>query len=529
MKTLDLIPNREKQVLTARLRVAALSAILVMAAILRFILADYSLWFDEYASLFFAHQPFAKLWSDWMVRETNPPLFYSLLRGWMILIGPMDRVALRVPAIVASLVTIAVVYVGLARQYGIKAAIASGIILSLSAQQIAYAQQLRGYSLFGLAVALSFFGAAALVSGKGQSDRQQSAWTTYIIAAVAANYLHSTGFLWLPISALALMITDRRFVPVIGRYGLQLLAAQGIILLASSWALYIVYVQMQHPNSNISWMVHLNLLNSARLFLSSVFLVRDASFAQKGIIFIFLGTAIWGSFATWKQPATKFAVASWVIAVIVFLLVSAKQPILLERTLQWMAILSVTLIAAGIATIRRLDFYVACLVLISGLLTWNLVTARGHFEVENWDLAIARIAKDPKGVVIVSGAAQGVVAQQACQQALLIPRCPIAIITLAGEPMNAWANGYSVPMPTTLGGKLVLPPEARPYVIQRYGGYALDKLHAAGLFIGVPAASELMIGPLPTHFLRELIRKGCVRKNMVYVPCSDRSIVSAPK
>ena len=67
-----------------RLRAPLMLALMLVAvAAFRIHTAQYSLWYDELASLEFARQPVSRLWSSWMLRETNPPLFYTMLSGWI--------------------------------------------------------------------------------------------------------------------------------------------------------------------------------------------------------------------------------------------------------------------------------------------------------------------------------------------------------------------------------------------------------------------------------------------------------------
>ena len=100
----------------ARREPAILGAILLAAAALRIATADYALWFDEFASLVFAHQPLDHLWSGWMARESNPPLYYTLLKGWIALVGEGD-VALRLLSILIGLAGIATAW-SIARRLG---------------------------------------------------------------------------------------------------------------------------------------------------------------------------------------------------------------------------------------------------------------------------------------------------------------------------------------------------------------------------------------------------------------------------
>jgi len=83
-----------------------LAGLVAFAAIVRLIgIGVPSLWGDELYSVSFSRIPMDMLWGDWMVRETNPPLFYSILKGWIALFGEQDT-ALRVLTIIVGLAAI---------------------------------------------------------------------------------------------------------------------------------------------------------------------------------------------------------------------------------------------------------------------------------------------------------------------------------------------------------------------------------------------------------------------------------------
>ena len=73
--------------------VIALTFIIILCALLRFYhLGAASLWSDEifsryYVDLFGLHYVLA----DGLSKETNPPTYYLLLRGWISLFGDSDR------------------------------------------------------------------------------------------------------------------------------------------------------------------------------------------------------------------------------------------------------------------------------------------------------------------------------------------------------------------------------------------------------------------------------------------------------
>ena len=497
---------------------------MVFAAVLRFALADYPLWFDEYASLFFAHQPYARLWSAWMVRETNPPLFYSILRGWINLVGPMDRVILRVPTIVASLLTIAVAYFGIARHYGERAAGVGAVLLAVSAQQIAYAHQVRGYSFLALALTISFFSLMRIATAGDRGAREPlAAWVGYVGGAIAAIYLHGTGFLWVPIATLALMIADRRFLPVIGRDWLRLALADVVIVAGSFWALYIVYQQMQVPNPNLSWLHYAGIRGSLKLYWASTLLARDPWGVQAIGAGLLLAAALFGIARTIGQKRTQLAALCWIGALGLFFVFSLKQPVLVERTLVWMAIFPVTLACAGMSTLHGTRAFLILASVLTALGVANLAATRADFAVEDWESAIAQVLKDPKSVIVVSGEGGAVIADEACKFVDRRDRCRVPIIALSGQTNNAWAKGYAQKIPTVGDGRLALPLTSNLYLLQRFDELPLRDLHAVGLLSDVKDDRAFFIGPFGPPLLANLDRIACVRDKVLYPSCPGQT------
>jgi len=42
-----------------------------------------SLWSDEAFSAYWIHRPLSYLWTDGLIIETTPPLYYTLLKLWI--------------------------------------------------------------------------------------------------------------------------------------------------------------------------------------------------------------------------------------------------------------------------------------------------------------------------------------------------------------------------------------------------------------------------------------------------------------
>ena len=130
-----------------------LCGIVLLAAAVRFYgLGSQSLWADEMASIEIARQPLSTLWSDWMVRETNPPLYYSMLHLWMLALGS-GAAAVRSLSAIASVAAIPLIY-WIGRKIASKrAGLIAALLAALWCHQIYYGQEARGY-VFGVLGAL---------------------------------------------------------------------------------------------------------------------------------------------------------------------------------------------------------------------------------------------------------------------------------------------------------------------------------------------------------------------------------------
>ena len=151
---------------------------------------------DEGATNYFAHQPLADLWGPPASLETNPPLFYTLVRGVVLLLGD-GTAALRSASVAAGILCIPVAAYVAHRLGGRTAGLAAALLVATSATSVASSQDARTYSMLTLAALVAIAAEVWLVQAYRRPERRRvptaAAWASYSVASIAALYLHNTA------------------------------------------------------------------------------------------------------------------------------------------------------------------------------------------------------------------------------------------------------------------------------------------------------------------------------------------------
>ena len=195
-------PPRESSVTKA-----ALGAIIVLAAVLRFIgLGAKSVWSDEAFSIFLAGLNWSAFWHTLVTAEANMSLYYVLLRGW---VGLSDgAVWVRLLSVLMSLAVVPVVYCIGKEVFSQRVGIMAALLLAINPFDIRYAQEARSYSLFVLLVSVSFL---AFFHCLKQPDRFWS--VCYVLSTALALDAHFFAALAVLVQLVALATvpaTERR-------------------------------------------------------------------------------------------------------------------------------------------------------------------------------------------------------------------------------------------------------------------------------------------------------------------------------
>ena len=418
----------------------ALVAILLLAVALRVIGIDYALWNDEVASTKFAAAPVHLLWSDWMVRETNPPLYYTLLEGWWAIFGGSD-VALRMMSVVFGCVGVVLVFLLGRHVGGLRAAIIAGALVAASAQNIMYSQQVRGYILGYAAAAAAILAALTLLARvqSGADGKRGGVLIGYAAAVTVALYAHTT-FILLPalvgvfVLGRLLVMRERGWRPV-----LEWIGTNAVVLLLWAWWAHITLLQAQ-SRATIGWINTPSLPYAVRMSLESYV---PWQFGPLQLVVAALAIAAAG-FATWRwrnQPNLLLLPFLAVAAPVLLYLISLKVPVFLNRTVYWASAPFLVTVAAGIAALRRPwaggAVAIAAVASIAGLLAWYPTR-----EIEPWRAIVAAIQRqEPGATVLVAGKGPALALRRYCRW----PSCTLRIVGLSSPSTDTWASGFAVP------------------------------------------------------------------------------------
>lgn len=181
----------------------ALSAILLLALILRLISINQSFWLDEAINVLATRdRPMFDILINYAVGDFHPPLYHILLRMWFKLFSVSEFTA-RLPSIIFGVLTVFIMFkIGelVAQKIKVTSKIAatSALVLATSSLHIYYSQEARMYALAAFATTLSFYALFKL------KERPSSSRKILYLASVALMlvtdyqpWLLLPMFLWL--------------------------------------------------------------------------------------------------------------------------------------------------------------------------------------------------------------------------------------------------------------------------------------------------------------------------------------------
>ena len=459
-----------------------------------------SLAFDEYASLYFADHSFRELWGSWLVRETNPPLFYSLLKLWQFLV-PASSEALRFLPLLLSVAQIGLVSRWAAKTYGLPAALACILLYAVSPADIYQSEYLRGYVLAKLGVTVSFIG---LVTALDRRQMTLLAWAAYFLGAAVAIYSHTTMILW-PVTATGAVIGEWVWRREIGLTELRrLIVANAVIVALSGWEIWTVILQTSSAVSNLGWIEPLSFEDLWSTLKLQVFLGGTLSSVMMATLVLI------GLIRSHRELTTRMSMMILALGLILFKAADLVQPIMTDFTLHWAGVFTVLLAGAALAdpdgrwvSRRAIAGQLATLTLLVVAAADALANLGDEGlipEPQDWRVVVTSVAQTPHSALLVSHESIGIVVKEACRLQFHRSACPFPLVVLKNPALSdSWARGG-------YGGKIVPPaavaqalkPARTVFVFSRYVYTPLAQigLDEAGFSKTAWDDGEL-IGPIP--------------------------------
>jgi mannosyltransferase len=353
------VQRRETERLDDHVFWLSTSAIVALAFAVRLItLGSRSLWTDEGYSFWFASQTLHTLWHDVPYYETHPPFYYTLLKGWMVFAGSTEA-ALRMPSVLASVLTVALLAIGgrmlRAGRIGDQVGLLAAFLLALNKGSIEFAQQARPYALETLAVALMTLLSVRLLMQLGARhvayDKSPphfiSAAIGLTLSAALTLWLHNTAMfivfaVWIGLGTTLLVDRERRVQRML------VFLVTGAIAVGM-WTPYLPFMIFQSRNVVSNFWILLNW----REFPTAWTLATGGKWA-----FIpMFGFAGFGLYEVWRKwrPAAVHLICILIIPFAMIVLISyLLRPIFMDRLFAWMAPEVVALTALGIVAMPRL-------------------------------------------------------------------------------------------------------------------------------------------------------------------------------
>ena len=417
-----------------------------------FQLGSKGMWLDETFSVWLANQPVADM-LQWIVKiDQHPPLYYLLLHYWIALFGDTPYDARLLSALFGT-ATIPIIYLIGKRMSGAVVGLAAAVLLAFSPYNVYFAQETRMYTLLMFNAAVAIYALVRLLSdsrsampigsqfreylhawrtaGPAEPDAEDDfhyqvepprtgwrawvyrhrwspiqsiatdlAWVGLIVFSAATMLTHNTA-VFFPLATnlyvLGLMLYQRRKQagpqPAFQAPSLEnwMKAQIGIFIL---WGLWIPVFIIQVRGVDQQFWIPKPTWEIITATLRSLLNASAPGLAIQVVMMWILCAVLCCGLVYYRKKLSIFLFLAALFAVPFLgeLIVSLRRPIFYHRTLIWMTIPLLLVLAAGIAQLR----YRLLMILVLGIVGTNyLFTDVDYFrfgQKEDWSTAAGYVA-----------------------------------------------------------------------------------------------------------------------------------------
>ncbi|TZG26335.1 glycosyltransferase family 39 protein [Sphingomonas montanisoli] len=224
-------------------------------------LTDEPMWLDEAYSAYAASKGWHFLWAVVPAYETHPPFYYSLLRGWTLIVGD-GLLGHRSLGVVAGSIALPVVALaardaarasGLADRAGL-IAVSALAAASVSPVLVEMAREVRPYPLMIMAYALGIW-ALMRIAARGRLEGVP--YAAYLACSALMLWLHNMGPLYAAAMGLALLVvawprTPRDWGWLVGGHAIVLLVwSPALVILLDQAPMWIKATWLKFSTANL--------------------------------------------------------------------------------------------------------------------------------------------------------------------------------------------------------------------------------------------------------------------------------------
>jgi mannosyltransferase len=420
------------------------------------------LWTDEGFSEWASRQSVWYLWSILPTFETNPPLYYTLLKGWRILFGDSEA-ALRSLSALFGVATIPLVFamgrmLGRDHRSGAAIGLLAAAMFALSPIHIQYAQEARAYAVLVFGVALAMTGVMWLMLNRAQvcapadqappgSVRISQMLGLFALGMALIMWSHDTGAL--AVLAIVLPVIYWWFVDAkcCPRALVRLLIAGAIAL-----ALFLPYLGalLSHTKHvHASFWIKVPDWSDITTVITRLFGTSTSEGFTAYVVFLLL--AVFAVNFLWQRGMRSVAlllVSVGLFPIVLEVLVSyLAMPVFLERTLIYVNIPLYVAAAYGL-TLFPVTFWRVGGVVMLGMLVVALSSYFKDFSKEPWNEItsyLSRSLRPGQPVLLVPAAVSPPLEYYAVRQGATFRR--------VGVPADWPEPSYSRPAPDAVPGR----------------------------------------------------------------------------
>jgi uncharacterized membrane protein len=400
-------------------------ALTLLAGALRLVgIGGESFWKNELFSVYWVRNPFEFLLTRGLVIETNPPLYFILLKIWTAVFG-FSELAVRSLSALASTACVPLVFLlGLELGGTITVGLIAATLLALSPMQLFFAHEARVYALLTPCIVVTLLGLCRFLRTPELRAFKPdpgfaSSLDVYAIGAIALLYSHAISMFVLLALFLAVILYFTE-IRAARRQVVGFVLANVIVAMLASPAIIGLTLQMNSPN--LEWIPSpslANLLGAARYLMVAPVVRFDVTGSARALLSwveLVLAVAGLAVLAVQARCVTRdpLAYALLVLFPVQFVMllcgVSVFRPVFVPRITVWLAVPVALVAASGFISPRcrklrpiAVGLMASCVAL--GLIDTTFASARHNPDWRGF-LADAQ-ANLPSDAVLVVGPHSG--------------------------------------------------------------------------------------------------------------------------